>query len=283
MKVYITHYSSKETSLPFKKLCNICSSDESFAEQLLDHQKIDLAAYAEMLNLTAPIIISDKKHFKDKCSSIKLSELMNVSEEAFALLLMENCFSQWKWIAEAKFKAHTSSTNTPSCSTSSTTISLTDDHSKSNTGPAPNSPSKSVQCSATPQIQSPLSQESACSSIGGYDTEELPDNDVDEENYTQISPGYKYQYSQVRRDNKLGAGPWTREGMKRYNIIVQKVIAARKVRQDFEEHLMSHFKEKQKKEPLILKKRKHKWSDQDKDDGGPRKVAVIDLFTIAEI
>ena len=52
---------------------------------------------------------------------------------------------------------------------------------------------------------------------------------------------------------------------------------------DFEEHLMSHFKEKQKKEPLILKKRKHKWSDQDKDDGGPRKVAVIDLFTIAEI
>ena len=101
MKVYITHYSSKETSLLFKKLCNICSSDESFAEQLLDHQKIDLAAYAEMLNLTAPIVTSDKKHFKDKCSSTKLSELMNVSEEAFALLLMENCFSQWKWIAKA--------------------------------------------------------------------------------------------------------------------------------------------------------------------------------------
>ena len=207
MKVYITHYSSRETSLPFKKLCNICSSNESFADQLLDHQKIDLAAYAEMLNLTAPIIISDKKHFKGSCSSIKLSELMNVSEEAFALLLMENCFSQWKWIAEAKFKAHTNSTNTPSCSTSSTTISSTDDHSKSNTGPTPNSPSKSVQCSATPQIQSPLSQESAC-----------------------------------------------------YNIIVQKVIAEHKVRQDFEEHLIYHFKEKQKKEPLILKKRKHKWS-----------------------
>ena len=101
MKVYITHYSSEETSLPFKKLCNICSSNEYFADKLLDHQKVDLAAYAEMLNLTAPIVTPDKKHFKDSCSSMKLSELMNVPEEAFALLLLENCFTQWKWIAKA--------------------------------------------------------------------------------------------------------------------------------------------------------------------------------------
>ena len=144
--------------------------------------------------------------------------------------------------------------------------------------PLPNSLSKSIHCSPLAHIQSPLSQESACTSTGGYNTEDLPD-DIDEDNYTQIGPGYKYQYSQVLRDNKLGAGPWTREGMKCYSNIVQKGIAECKVRQDFEEHLMSHYKEKQKKEPLILKKRKHKWSNEDNDDGGPKKVAVIDMLT----
>ena len=74
---------------------------EKFAERLLDHEKIDIATFAEYITLFAHIVTRHKRsHFKINCSSVLLSKLMTVAEEAFCLLVMENCFNRWKWVAE---------------------------------------------------------------------------------------------------------------------------------------------------------------------------------------
>ena len=283
-KVFISHYSNDvDNSLPFKKLCNMCSENEEFANQFLDHNNIDLAVYAEMLNLTATITTSAKKLFKETCSTLKLSDLLTIPEEAFSLLVLENCFKQWKWIAETKLNAHHAA-NTSSYSVSSTScVQKGEDGNEVDNECSLTTPLQERQ--PIVPIHTPLSQSSTgCSSVGCYSYDDLPIDDDDDDNYAQIGPGYKYQYTQVRRDNKLGAGPWTREGMERYNAIVKKVISERKVRAMFEEHLMSYFKEKERRHPLLLKRKyKNKRGDNDDDDeGSPKKVTVIDLFTNAD-
>ena len=291
--VYVTHYSNRESGPAFKKLCDICSENNNFADKLLDHNTIDLAAYAEMLTLLGPIIAAAKNQFKDNCAALPLRELLNVAEEAFALLVLENCFNHWKWTAEAKLKTHKRSTNlsssppmptlpTQSPATNHNNNPDDDDDTSAELHNSPNnSPSALLQQTASFE-DSPLSQSTiGYSSVTCYDSDSMPNEDNDD-NYSQVGPGYRYQYSYVRKDNKLGAGPWTKEGMERYNAIVEKVIARRKVRGVFEEHLTNHFKEQQNKHPLLLtKKRKTKAGDVD-EDGSPRKVVVIDLFTDAD-
>ena len=97
---------------------------------------------------------------------------------------------------------------------------------------------------------------------------------------TQIGPGLRYQSSQFRRDGKPGAGHWTIEGMVRYNAIVEKVVQARKVRGRFEDLLRNHYRELDA-EAVDTKRRKRrkKKSDCTDEDGSPRKVVVIDLFS----
>ena len=78
-----------------------------------------------------------------------------------------------------------------------------------------------------------------------------------------------------------GAGRWTPEGMDRYNDIVNKVISARKVRKQFEEHLRTYYREQDKKLLVGIKKKKKKRGDAD-DEGGPKKVVIIDLFSLSD-
>ena len=102
--------------------------------------------------------------------------------------------------------------------------------------------------------------------------------DVDGDDCSEVSPGYLYQYNQLRtKDNKICFGHWTQRGMSRFNEIVTRVIAERKVRSKFEEHLKLHYKEQVNQSPLTLKrKRKNKGCDDDSDE---MKVVVIDLFS----
>lgn len=294
--MYVSHYSNSESGLAFKKLCDICSEDDYFADKLLDHNTIDLAAYAEMLTLLGPIIAATKNQFKDNCTVLPLRDLLNVAEEAFALLVLENCFNQWKWAAEAKLKAHRSRIKSPSSSSmpplpTLPTCTPGNNHTNSNhdntTEELQNSPNNSPPSGLLQQMlsyeDSPLSQSTVgYASVGCSDSDSITNEDHNDDNCTQFGPGYRYQYSHMRKDNRLGAGPWTKEGMQRYNTIAEKVIASRKVRGVFEEHLTNYFKEQRNKHPLLLtKKRKTKAGDED-EDRSPRKVVVIDLFTEAD-
>ena len=271
---------------------------------------MDIAVFAEFINLTAPIVISEKKQFHNDCGTLKLSSLMNVSEEAFAFLLMENCFKQWKWIATENVKKILCSNVpvSPSSLSSSSSFSSSNKNSTPSTAHVENqetgnqsdegissssttvsSPDSSTATAAsknhTPQSRTISLQGS--SGGKGYqhalgDDDDDDDDDVDEdedthENCTQVGPGYLYQLQQVRKDGRLGAGPWLPEGMIRYNEIVECIIKERKVRSKFEEHLKSYFSEQNEKDPSRKKKKRKRGKDDDKD--GTMKVVVIDLFS----
>ena len=101
IQAFLEHCADEDGAHPFKTFCDYCSDNNKVADVLLDYNQVDLAAYAEMLLLTAPIVTSESRHmFKENCMRENLSNLLNVTEEAFALLLWENCFEKWKWIAK---------------------------------------------------------------------------------------------------------------------------------------------------------------------------------------
>ena len=123
----------------------------------------------------------------------------------------------------------------------------------------------------------PSPSERSESTVQGYNTDE-ESAEQNDDSCTQIGPGYTYQHTQVRKDNKLGAGPWTIEGMERYNAIVEQVVKYRSTRTVFEGHLKTYFREKYNQTALLVMKRKKR--DSNSDEGcSPRKVKVIDLFT----
>jgi len=291
-EVFVTHYgSTKGTSRSFKKLCEICSKSDEFADDLLNHATIDIDAYAEFLSLTAPIITSEKKQFKENCSTLRISDLMNVTEEAFALLVMENCFKHWKFLAEERLgrfqrkknsqlgrpavtEVHTSlsssceNSHSLSSSTSSSIVTQQDDIRAVKVNPT-----DLDSCGiGDKNLTLPNTGDSS-----GDDGESLVE-DADGDDSSEVSPGYLYQYNQLRtKDNKICFGHWTQRGMSRFNEIVTRVIAERKVRSKFEEHLRLHYKEQVNQSPLTLKrKRKSKGGDDDSDE---MKVVVIDLFS----
>ena len=295
--------SSKNSS--FQRLCSTCESNDKFADNLLDHENVDIIAYAEYLKLTGPIVTS---HKKNKFGSIRcnmlLSNMMTVSEEAFALLIVENCYELWKWSADSLVYHNTPpspatslATQSPSSASNnahehdlgstsgvaSRKLQLSQDSSSSDSS-STSSMSSYRDCSlqnASSRARAWKSSERDCA--GAYKDNNdccLVEAEENDDSSTQVGPGHKYQYSQARADKKTGAGPWTPEGMDRYNDIVMKVVAARKVRHRFEELLMSHFREEARKKPSGKKRGKRKSTGADSDDdASPKKVVVIDLFT----
>ena len=290
--MFVTHYgSNKGTSRSFKKLCEICSKSDEFADDLLNHATIDIDAYSEFLSLTAPVITSEKKQFKENCSTLRISDLMNVAEEAFALLVMENCFKHWKFLAEERLGRFHRKQNSESGHSAATVVHTSPSYSSKNSPSLSSSTSSSIvtqQDSVRVTTVNPTDLNSCgigdknlnlpnTGDSSGDDGESLLE-DVDGDDSSEISPGYLYQYNQLRtKDNKICFGHWTQRGMSRFNEIVTRVIAERKVRSKFEEHLKLHYKEQVNQSPLTLKrKRKNKGCDDDSDE---MKVVVIDLFS----
>ena len=262
--------------MPFKKLCEICSKTDEFADDLLNHATIDIDAYAEFLSLTAPVITSEKKQFKENCSVLKISDIMNVTEEAFALLVMENCFKHWKFLAEARLRKLHRKKNPELKRAADTLEDTSRAYSCENS-----SSSSSTSSSIVTQQPSSIGDKNLTSHNTGLPSDnegESLGEDDDGDDYSEVSPGYLYQYHQLsKKDNKVCFGHWTQRGMSRYNEIVTRVISERKVRSKFEEHLRLHYKEQVHQSPLTLKrKRKTKGVD---DDSEEMKVVVIDLFS----
>ena len=264
---------------PFQELCDICITNDKFADDLLNHQTIRLDTFAEYLNLTAPTVASHKRNqFKYICCRMLLSDMLTVAEEAFALLIVENSFELWKWSADKGGRKELGQVNADS----SNKTSSPDSNSLSTQPESPDSQS-SLSVSSSSRRQCSLQQGGASmsqSSVEG-DDEDLPGSDDDDDNGSaQVVPGHKYQFTQVRSDKKPGAGPWTAEGMDRYNAIVERVRAERKVRGRFEELLRTYYREQDQKFDSGVKsnKRRTRRGDSD-DDASPKKVVVVDLFT----
>ena len=307
--LYNKHRYTGNIDSPFKRLCDLCDRNNHFADDLLNYQKIDIATYAQFLDITSPTITSGKRsQFKTRRSVFLLSDLMNVAEEAFAYLVFENCFEQWRWTAEQKSNnigiadihgGHGNSTSSSSSSSVAATSCvpienqniMIDCNNDVNQSVAV-SPLKgsAPHCGGRPQLrqqslQSPPLSQSSNDNESNNSCEEsaVEGEDDDGSSCTQVGPGYRYQYAQVRTDNKHGAGPWTPEGMDRYNAIVRKILSARKVRKQFEDHLRTYYMEHDRKGTFgTNNKRKNKRHDTDDDGGTPKKVVVIDLFSLSD-
>ena len=293
------HLNSKERCMRnvdslFKKLCDLCDNNNNFADDLLNYQKIDIATYAQFLNITAPTITSAKRsQFKTKRSVFLLSELMNVAEEAFAYLVFENCFEQWRWTAMQKL-SNNGTTNLPEQRGDSTSSSSSSSIARSSSipvtdgnlmiacnnnvnesitvsplkGPAPLCGSQAQtrqQSLQSPPLSQSSNDDDCNNSCEGSEDGMEDDNGS---SCTQVGPGYRYQYIQTRADNKPGAGPWTPEGMDRYNAIVTKVLSVRKVRKQFEEHLRTYYMEHDRKGAVGTNNKRKKKRHDTNDEGG---------------
>ena len=161
------------------------------------------------------------------------------------------------------------SSSSSSSSTSCSIVTQQDDVSRVTVSPANANPCSNGDKNLTSDNNTGVSSDNEGESLG---------EDVDGDDCSEVSPGYLYQYNQLRtKDNKICFGHWTQRGMSRFNEIVTRVIAERKVRSKFEEHLKLHYKEQVNQSPLTLKrKRKNKGCDDDSDE---MKVVVIDLFS----
>ena len=215
--------SSKNYS--FQRLCNTCNSNDKFADNLLDHENVDIAANAEYLKHTGPIVTSHKKSkFGSICFNMLLSNMMTVSEEAFALLIVENCYELWKWSADSLVYDSTPPSPAPSLATQSPSSASNNAH-EHDLGSASGVASRKLQLSqdSSSSDSSSTSSMSSCrdcslqnasSSARAWKSSERDcaggcedDNDCclveveeNDDRSAQVGPGHKYQYSQARAD-----------------------------------------------------------------------------------
>ena len=291
---------SDRADTPFRRLYDLCNTNEMFADELLDHQNIDLAVFAEYLSITGPVVSTIKKSsFKETCVTDLLSKVLTVPQEAFALLILENGFDAWKWsvhncphvcemdgtsnlLSSSSSSSQFLATQSPDVEDGVGGVSTSSSSSPSSTLASSSGSSGNNGGTGVNQKYNGSPREVGTPSNQGNDYNEVEDGDyIGSDNSTQVVPGLRYQYTQLRSDKKPGAGPWTPEGMIRYNSIVDKVVTARKARARFEDHLRNHFRELDARiqDSKKYSKRKIKRGDSD-DDGSPKKVVVIDLFTV---
>lgn len=285
---------SDRADTPFRRLYDLCNTNETFADELLDHQNIDLAVFAEYLSITGPVVSTIKKSsFKETCVTDLLSNVLTVPQEAFALLILENGFDAWKWCVHncpdvcemdgtSKWLS-SSSSSSQFLATQSPNLETEVGGVSTSSSSSPSSTLASSSSSSSNNGGTGVNQNCTGSNQDNYYDEVVEDDYVgslSHDSSTQVAPGLRYQYTQLRSDKKPGAGPWTPEGMIRYNSIVDKVVTARKARARFEDHLRNHFRELDARiqDSKKYSKRKIKRGDSD-DDGSPKKVVVIDLFT----
>ena len=78
-----------ETENSFKKLINICKNrGKQFRDVLCDYKSIDLDVIVCYLNLAMTSCATVK--FKDMMTYSKLSDVVNMFEEAFSILVLES-------------------------------------------------------------------------------------------------------------------------------------------------------------------------------------------------
>ena len=82
----------------FMKLISLCRNDvKQFGNKLLDYQDLDKDILICYLNMAMTSVSTVK--FKERMMYDKLSEVTTMSDEAFALLVFENNFERWTFLA----------------------------------------------------------------------------------------------------------------------------------------------------------------------------------------
>ena len=86
---------------PFSRLCDICTNNDSFVSPDLLDLNVNMDVYRMFLDLCASSFFR-QGYFENLMKRQLLSQVLTVSEEAFALLSLENNFKRWEWIAEPR-------------------------------------------------------------------------------------------------------------------------------------------------------------------------------------
>ena len=156
---------------PLGMLRLLPGGNDRFAEELLD-LNVEKDTYRAFLDVCVAGFFS-KGCFSQKMKEHLLSKLVTVTEEAFALLSLENNIQRWEWMAN--------------------TTDVDDDN------------------LAVPTEKDP--------------------------------PDLLYQSNpQLRKDSKISAGPWKREGLERMNDLLEKVLKAREDRREFEKDIQKMYR-----------------------------------------
>lgn len=237
-----------------------------------------------MLCILGPPSVLATTEFKKKCCEQHLSEIMNVSEESFALLVLENAFLRWKSIAQSQITSDSVPplpplTQFPSSNEETSRVGCQNEVAGTGGGGYADDQA-SVDAS-----QGCRDYEDSQSTSVSEDSTRLHEPDTDNTiSINRVCQAYRYQANRVRKDDKPGAGPWTPEGMRRLNKITNAVIEKRRVRRDFEGKLKDYFCNQQNKTSYSNKRPRKAKQDSGNLLGGtgPRKVVVIDLFSGAD-
>ena len=99
MKLYKKELEIRENESSFKKLIDVCKGGGTcFGDILLNYESIDLDVMVYYLNLA--IISCATVEFKDMTTYTKLSGVVTMFEEAFAILVMESNLNRWIYFAK---------------------------------------------------------------------------------------------------------------------------------------------------------------------------------------
>ena len=95
----------------FDRIMARCESHgDAFGESFLDYQNVNVEELTCYMNMA--FCGTSNIRFKEKMFCEKLSEALTVSEEAFGILVFENCYKRWLYLVEEEVKNNKSNDDT---------------------------------------------------------------------------------------------------------------------------------------------------------------------------
>ena len=104
----------EKTDDPLMKLIQISNDNGGkIGEYLLDYKNVDKKIFKTFLDIAMPAV-SKTSFIQTAMLGEKLSDITTVSEEAFAIIVLENCMNRWVFLAEHPnyMESHTTSGDT---------------------------------------------------------------------------------------------------------------------------------------------------------------------------
>ena len=193
--------------------------------------------------LTRSVILKMARH------SMVISDIIGVSQEAFALFTLENSFLRWSWIAGEIDRTKSSKVR---------------------------GGERAVAVSKDP-IREEYEEEEASSQES---VEATSDDGVATTRRVKREPPNLYQSMHFTSNNTCTLGHFTNEGFKRFNDIIKLVVEKRSKRGNFEDLLRKHFTDKNVKAGVISGKRER---DNDGSNDDNKRVQVLDLFDVEAV
>lgn len=97
-KMYQKYKNDPQMNESFAKFLDICDDDDEFIGESFLDTDVDKDAYKTFIDLAFSAFYPKEEFFKHMKHSV-LSKVITATEEAFALLCVENNYKRWKWMA----------------------------------------------------------------------------------------------------------------------------------------------------------------------------------------